>query len=198
MPKCTIHLNDEVNVKFEGLDLDIRKRLTNQFKKEIPHARYMPAVRLGRWDGKKAFFNLGGTTYLHLLDQILPIIDQAGYDIELNDQRDYTTHFEFEPVTETTFQNSVWPAGHPAQGQPIVLREHQVSVINEFLNHPQSLQEVATGAGKCLDFNTQVPIEFDENSDFGQFLLNKLRQEPENDTTANHGKISGEKLAENI
>ena len=51
MPKCTIQLNDEVNVKFEGLELDIRKRLTNQFKKEIPHARYMPAVRLGRWDG---------------------------------------------------------------------------------------------------------------------------------------------------
>lgn len=150
MPKCTIHLNDEVNVKFEGLELDIRKRLTNQFKKEIPHARYMPAVRLGRWDGKKAFFNLGGTTYLHLLDQILPVIEQAGYDIELNDQRDYKTHFEFEPVTETTFQNSVWPSGHPAQGQPIVLREHQVSVINDFLNHPQSLQEVATGAGKTM------------------------------------------------
>ncbi len=150
MPKCTIHLNDEVNVKFEGLDLDIRKKLTNQFKKEIPHARYMPAVRLGRWDGKKAFFNLGGTTYLHLLDQILPIIDQAGYDIELNDQRDYTTHFEFEPVTETALSYATWPAGHPAQGQPIVLREHQVSVINEFLNHPQSLQEVATGAGKTM------------------------------------------------
>lgn len=150
MPKCTIHLNDEVNVKFEGLELDIRKRLTNQFKKEIPQARYRPAVRLGRWDGKKAFFNLGGTTYVHLLDQILPIIEQAGYDIELNDQRDYKTHFEFEPVTETTFQNSVWPLGHPAQGQPIVLREHQVSVINKFLNHPQSLQEVATGAGKTM------------------------------------------------
>lgn len=150
MPKCTIQLNDEVNVKFEGLELDIRKRLTNQFKKEIPHARYMPAVRLGRWDGKKAFFNLGGSTYLHLLDQILPVIEQAGYDIELNDQRDYKTHFEFEPVTETTFQNSVWPSGHPAQGQPIVLREHQVSVINDFLNHPQSLQEVATGAGKTM------------------------------------------------
>lgn len=150
MPKCTIQLNDEVNVKFEGLELDIRKRLTNQFKKEIPHARYMPAVRLGRWDGKKAFFNLGGSTYLHLLDQILPVIEQAGYDIELNDQRDYKTHFEFEPVTETTFQNSVWPSGHPAQGQPIVLREHQVSVINKFLNHPQSISEIATGSGKTL------------------------------------------------
>lgn len=150
MAKCTIHINDEVNVKIEGLELDIRKRLTNQFKKDIPHARYMPAVRLGRWDGKKAFFNLGGTTYVNLLEQILPLIDQAGYDIELNDQRDYPTHFEFEPVTDTAFQHAVWPAGHPTQGQPILLREHQVSVINEFLNNPQSMQEVATGSGKTL------------------------------------------------
>ena len=150
MRQTRLIIRDEVNVKIEGLELDARRTLVNKFKYDVPYARYLPAVRLGRWDGKKAFFNLGGSTYLHLLDQILPVIEQAGYDIELNDQRDYKTHFEFEPVTETTFQNSVWPSGHPAQGQPIVLREHQVSVINDFLNHPQSLQEVATGAGKTM------------------------------------------------
>ena len=50
-------IRDEVNVKIEGLDLVERKKLVDKFKYEIPGARYQPAVRLGRWDGKVAFFN---------------------------------------------------------------------------------------------------------------------------------------------
>jgi len=35
-------------------------------------------------------------------------------------------------------------------GQPIMLRDYQVEIVNNFLENPQSLQEVATGAGKTL------------------------------------------------
>ena len=56
MKPAIIHVKDEVNCKIEGLDLDTRKKLSNMFKYEIPYARYLPAVKLGRWDGKKAFF----------------------------------------------------------------------------------------------------------------------------------------------
>jgi superfamily II DNA or RNA helicase len=44
----------------------------------------------------------------------------------------------------------MWPKGHPKVGEPIVLRDYQVSIINNFLANPQSLQEVATGAGKTI------------------------------------------------
>jgi superfamily II DNA or RNA helicase len=148
--KCILRITDEVNVKFDGLELDIRKRLTNAFKKEIPHARYLPAVRLGRWDGKKAYFNLGGTSYVNLLSEILPMIDAAGYDVELDDQRNYQTHFEFQQVESNSFNNYVWPKGHVHEGEPIEIRDHQITVINQFLANPQSLQEVSTGAGKTL------------------------------------------------
>ena len=59
MVTATLVIKDEVNVKIEGLDLTERKELTNKFKYEVPGARYMPAVRLGRWDGKVGFFQLG-------------------------------------------------------------------------------------------------------------------------------------------
>jgi superfamily II DNA or RNA helicase len=36
------------------------------------------------------------------------------------------------------------------EGQPIILRDHQVEVINNFINNPQCLQEVATAAGKTI------------------------------------------------
>ena len=57
-------IRDEVNVKIEGLELSDRRELVNKYKFEIPGARYLPAVRLGRWDGKVSFFQLGGSTYI--------------------------------------------------------------------------------------------------------------------------------------
>jgi superfamily II DNA or RNA helicase len=148
--ECRLIIRDEVNVKLEGLDLVTRKTLVNKFKYEIPGARYLPAVRLGRWDGKVPYFNLGGTTYINLLPDILPELESRGYDIEVDDVRDYRTTFEFDKVTESTFADIAWPKGHPAAGEPIVLRDYQIEIINKFLENPQCIQEVATGAGKTI------------------------------------------------
>ena len=148
--ECKLIIKDEVNVKLEGLDLTTRKDLVNKFKYEIPGARYLPAVRLGRWDGKVAYFQLGGSTYINLLPDILPVLDQRGYDIDVEDIREYRTTFDFEQVTEDTFADILWPKGHPAAGKPIVLRDYQIEIINKFLENPQCMQEVATGAGKTI------------------------------------------------
>jgi superfamily II DNA or RNA helicase len=150
MKQATIVIKDEVNIKIEGLDIDCRKKLVNTFKYEIPGARYQPAVRLGRWDGKVAYFQLGGSSYINLLPEIIPILEQYDYDIELDDQRDYSTVFDFAQVTEDSFAHKTWPVGHPAVGQPILLRDYQVEIVNNYLQNPQCIQEVATGAGKTL------------------------------------------------
>jgi len=143
-------IRDEVNVKIEGLDLADRTALVRKFKYEIPGARYQPSVRLGRWDGKVAFFQLGGSTYINLLPEIIEYLDNKGYDIEIEDTRSYRTSFTFDEVTEDTFSDIKWPKGHPAEGQPIVLRDYQIQILNNFLVNPQSIQEVATGAGKTI------------------------------------------------
>ena len=150
MTTAILHIKDEVNVKIEGLDLTTRKNLVNKFKFEIPYARYLPAVRLGRWDGKISFFQLGGSTFVNLLTEIIPELESAGYDLQLNDLREYNTTFDFDEVTEDTFSDIKWPKGHPAVGEPIKLRDYQVETINNFLRNPQCLQEIATGAGKTL------------------------------------------------
>jgi superfamily II DNA or RNA helicase len=150
MKKATIIIRDEVNIKIEGLDLDTRRDLVKKFKYDVPYARYLPAVRLGRWDGKVAYFQLGGSTYVNLLPEILPILDKHNYDVELDDQRTYTTTFEFDQVHEQTYAHKAWPDKHPMAGKPIELRDYQVEIINNFLANPQCLQEVATGAGKTI------------------------------------------------
>ena len=150
MQTATITIRDEVNIKIEGLDLDCRKALVNAFKYDIPYARYLPAVRLGRWDGKVSYFQLGGSTYVNLLPDIIPLLEKFDYDIELDDHREYSTTFEFDQVTEQSYSNRLWPKNHPAEGQPILLRDYQVEIINNFLTNPQCIQEVATGAGKTI------------------------------------------------
>lgn len=150
MKQCKIIVKDEVNVKIEGLELAERKALMKLFEYEVPGARYLPAVRLGRWNGKVSYFSLGGSSYINLLPEIIPVLDNAGYDIDLEDTRDYTTTFEFAEVSEDTFKHKTWPKGHPIEGQPVVLRDYQINIVNNFLKNPQSLQEIATGAGKTL------------------------------------------------
>ena len=150
MKQCKILVEDEVNIKIEGLDLSERKTLMKMFEFDVPGARYLPSVRLGRWNGKTSYFSLAGSTFLNLLPEILPVLDRAGYDIELEDVRQYSTTFSFSKVTEETFKHKLWPAKHVMAGHPVVLRDYQIEIINNFLENPQSIQEVATGAGKTL------------------------------------------------
>jgi superfamily II DNA or RNA helicase len=147
---ATLKIKDEVNVKIEGLALSDRNELVKKYKYEIPGARYLPAVRLGRWDGKVSYFQLGGSTYINLLPEILEYMTQQGYDIEIDDVRDYKTAYEFATIDENSYNHIAWPKGHPLEGQPMVLRDYQTEIINRFFENPQSVQEVATGAGKTV------------------------------------------------
>ena len=151
MSNCKLIIKDEVNLKFEGLNIETRRKIVNSLKFDLPYARHMPAYKLGRWDGTKTYFGIGGTGYLAHLDTILPIVEDSGYDIEIEDLRQHQK-FEFSAIGENYWadQGKTWPKGHPAEGQPIILRDYQYDVVNKFLENPQSLQEIATGAGKTI------------------------------------------------
>jgi len=148
---CKLIIKDEVNIKIDGLAVETRRKIVNQLKFDLPYARHMPAYKLGRWDGTKTFFGIGGTGYLAHLDVILPIIEDSGYEIEVEDLRQHKS-LKFPTIGENYWANQgkTWPKGHPEAGKPIVLRDYQYDVVNKFLENPQSLQEVATGAGKTI------------------------------------------------
>ncbi len=151
MATCRLVIKDEVNIKVEGLAVETRRKIVNELKYDLPYARHMPAYKLGRWDGTKTFFGIGGTGYLAHLNVILPIIESEGYDIEIEDLRK-NHKIDFKEIGENYWadQGKTWPVGHPMAGQPIVLRDYQYDVINKFLEYNQALQEVATGAGKTI------------------------------------------------
>jgi superfamily II DNA or RNA helicase len=97
----------------------------------------------------KRFCDIGGRTYINLLDVVIPVIEKAGYEIDLVDNRK-SWSFTFEKVNENSFSNFSWPEGHVHAGSPIVLREHQVNSINSFLENTHGLGEISTGAGKTM------------------------------------------------
>lgn len=147
---CKIVIRDEVNCKLEGLDADTRRRLVAKFKYEVSYARHLPSVKLGRWDGKVAYFQLGGSTYINLLPEVIEYLTERNWEFEIEDNRSSRQTFQFNQVDSSTFAHKIWPAGHPNVGQPIVLRDYQIDIINQFLGDTQCVQEVATGAGKTI------------------------------------------------
>ena len=147
---CKLVIRDEVNIKLEGVSLEVRRKLSNAFKYEIPYARYMPRYRLGRWDGTTTMFGLGGNGYVNQLERVLEILADSGVDVEeVQDLRE-PIQLSFPKVQEDFWGELTWPTGHIKAGELIRLRDYQYDVINKFLENPQALQEVATGAGKTI------------------------------------------------
>ena len=152
MASCKLIIEDEVNIKLEGLEVDVRRKLANALKFEVPYAKYMPQYKLGRWDGKVAFFGIGGTGYVNHLNIVSDVLAKNNVQIVDIEDRRIPVQLNFQQITERYWadQGVHWPKGHPAEGEEIILRDYQVEAINNFLKHPQSLQEIATGAGKTI------------------------------------------------
>ncbi len=157
MAYCKIVIKDEVNVKIENLDLDTRKDLVKKFKFFDQKARYLPAYKLGRWDGCTSFFGLGGTTYMSILPEVIEELIRQGYDPVLEDHR-IPVELKFEKISEDFWGDLCWPEGHRFAGEPIRLRDDQVEVVNKFLENPQCIQEIATGFGKTITTATLSKI----------------------------------------
>ena len=153
MNQCQLIIEDEVNCKLVGLDLNTRKACSTALKYFIPAARYSAAYKLGRWDGTKSFMTIGGRTYLNLLEVVLPIIQEAGYELDIVDQRK-SYSIALTPIDTAYHSNKTWPAGHRFEGQPIELRDYQVDVINSCVNNLQGVAVAPTSAGKTIIIST--------------------------------------------
>lgn len=148
--KTTLQILDEVNCKFTDLDVVTRRKMVEAVEYFLPHAQYTPAYRLGRWSGKISFCDIGARSYLNLLDILLPIVQESGYTVDIEDLRDTSHDFVFDEVVEDSYSHIQWPKGHQRAGDPIVLQEHQIEVINSYLNNLTGVNIAPTGSGKTL------------------------------------------------
>lgn len=150
MSKTKLIILDEINIKFTDLSPECRRKMVQSLEYYVPGAQYHPATRLGRWNGKQSFCDIGGRSYLNLLDVLLPIVQKYGYEVEINDHRLPTEEFIFEKVLADSYSHIKWPLGHTLAGQPILIKEHQIEVINSYLENITGVNIAPTGSGKTL------------------------------------------------
>lgn len=146
-----IEYKDYIHCTLKGLTVEDISKCVKEFKVFIPSARFQPTYKLGRWDGYKQYFTVTGSTYINLLPKIFKIININQYNIIYK----YPTNIMKDPdlgeyIDENYMSYLKWQPGHIKEGQPIILEEHQVRVINSCIENHRCIIDAATGAGKTL------------------------------------------------
>lgn len=155
--KCKIVVRDEVWCILTGLSPVHVDYLWNKFGVYVDGYRWMPAFKLGRWDGKIRFFEKTGKTYVRLLDQIIPLLDQWNYECELVDNRKiYANAAVSGKITKRDAHNIAIEAEgldimgdiEFAPGKRFQLRPYQLECIITAVEAGSGFIIAGTGAGK--------------------------------------------------
>ena len=147
--KCIIELQDFKNMKLIGVDPTTRRKCVERLKFKIPNARFIPAVKLGRWDGTVSLCSIGGNTYINLLPDVYEILTENGYDdITIRDNRIGET-FLHEKINNSLFVDYRWEGGK-FDGEPVIMMDHQVNAVNALTDHDSATIVASTSSGKTL------------------------------------------------
>lgn len=154
--KCFLNVKDEVWCFISGLQPEDNEFLYHKFGVHVDGYFFMPAYKLGRWDGKIRFFEKTGKTYVRLLHEIVPILDGWGYDIQLTDNRkvwstpqvggEITKRDDLGIALEGNELNII--PGAEVGGKPFMLRPYQLQCVQEAVAAGSGFIIAGTGAGK--------------------------------------------------
>lgn len=166
--KCFLNVKDEVWCYLSGLHPTHVDTLWNTFAVHVDGYFFMPAYKLGRWDGKVRFFEKTGKTYVRLLPEILPYLDKWGYDIELTDDR---TAYESPDMPGKIIKYDSHGIATTAEGLDIMgdvvlpngktfeLRPYQYECVKLAVEAGSGFILAGTGAGKCVSGCTLINIK---------------------------------------
>ena len=145
MPTVRIDLLDEVNCKITGLSKPHLDHFCSKYAILTEGYYFNPKYKLGSWDGKIRYFSAHGNTYVYLLEEIVPVIVDLGYGIDIEDHR--VGHAGTpELITKDIFAN-VTPLDGSA---PLELRDYQVNIVNNLITAGNGVALAATGSGKTI------------------------------------------------
>lgn len=143
MAKCNIVLLDEVSCLINGLSKEHNLFFYEKYGLFAKGHFFSPKFQLGSWDGKIRFFHKTGKTYINLLSDIVPVLAELKYDIEINDHR--TSLSITPPLIDEDFFSHIT---NPETNEPWKFRDYQVDSINAGISNSGGILIAATGAGK--------------------------------------------------
>lgn len=141
----TLRINDEVKCVFLGLAEEHREFFSSKYAIKAPNYYWSPAYRLGKWDGNIKYFTASGQTYVQLIEELVPQILKLGYKIKIVDKRKGDLIFP-PPITENYFNEF----RDKETGNPIVLWDYQVDIVNLLLEAGSGVAVAPTASGKTF------------------------------------------------
>ncbi len=157
--KCNIILQSHTKCVITNLRSEHVKLLYNKFGFKVENAYFHPKYKLGLWDGIIRFFKQNGSTYVNLLDEIIPVIIKLGYKINLIDKRKDNSFVLCESITKDYFSEF-----------NIELRDYQVAAVNAALNNNGGIIQAATGAGKTI-ITAAIAKRYEETNNLRSLII---------------------------
>lgn len=139
-----LKLLNETRVVIIGLTPSEYTALSEAFALKAPNFQFHPKYKAKQWDGNIRYFTKNGQTYINLLPEIVPLLKQLGYKIEVIDKRD-KIKIDVPSIDKHYLEGYFWP-----NGDPVVLGDHQVNGINALTRGHRGMLKGGTGAGKTL------------------------------------------------
>ena len=153
IPKAvTITLLDEVACKVSGLFPDDNEHIHDKYNLLTKDYLWNAHYKLGIWDGKKEFFSKNGKTYIFLLTDIIPVIVNMGYKVNVVDNRSATMYNPEIVVESSYFDNII----NPKTKTPYELASHQIEAANIAINAGSGILLAGTGFGKAQPLTSKV------------------------------------------
>ncbi|MCK4500543.1 DEAD/DEAH box helicase family protein, partial [Candidatus Babeliales bacterium] len=135
--KTKLHIFDEVNVAFEGLEKHHINKIIKKTKLMIKGAFHTAEYKMKLTDGMESQFFSSGRTYFYMLDKVLPMVEDLGYEISIEDYRESITkplHIDKTFIAYTGLE----------------LFWYQVEAVNKLIDAERGVFELPTSAGKGL------------------------------------------------
>ncbi len=141
MKTAHIVIKDEVYTHVAGLDPQHIEILVDKMAVMVEGAFFMPAYKMGRWDGKIQFFSRTGKIFTRLLGEIIPYLENWNYQLELRDERPQVAAIQARIGPD-------WFKKKPEHTLGVELRPYQYEAVNSILEQGSGFVIAATGAGK--------------------------------------------------
>lgn len=137
---------NEVSLKLLT-DPGTMQEICDHFTFDVPNAKFHPAYRARKWDGKIRIANmLTRELPVGLLDYLSKFAQDNEYIVDLSEYEpsgDAVTYEEVEDFCKNTLKLS-------SQGKPIEIREYQIDAIYRAISGGRRLLLSPTGSGKSL------------------------------------------------
>ena len=136
-------------------EIDIALELSENFKFLVDGYKFMPAYKMGKFDGYIRMFNLGTRQIASgLYSKVVEFCEKRGYDYKVINDSKYTGIEAPDYVTPGIDSDSVLDymesLNMHTRGVPIEIRGYQIEGVTVALRNRQAILKASVGAGKSM------------------------------------------------